>query len=38
MKLEKPSVNYRNDLDEYLTHFKLRFESIHFLNITFSIA
>jgi hypothetical protein len=38
MKLGKPSMNHKNDLDEYLTYFKLPFESTQFKNIVFWAA
>ena len=30
MKLGKPFMNYKNDLDECLTYFKILFESARF--------
>ena len=35
MELGKPFMNYRNDLDEHLTYFKLVFEAAQFQNIIF---
>ena len=31
-------MNYRNDLDECLTYFKLKIENSQFLNIVFLVA